>query len=64
MSYSEPRGFGFVTFTDINAIDRVLEVGDHYVEGKLVECKKAVPKEAPSAQTAADKKQRRITKAS
>lgn len=46
--FLEPRGFGFVTFDVTQAIDNVLVVPDHYIEGKLVECKKAVPKETPS----------------
>ena len=44
----KPRGFGFVTFHDIRAIDEVLAEGEHYIDGKLVECKKAVPKETAS----------------
>ena len=43
----EPRGFGFVTFHDMNAIDGVLAESEHYIDSKLVECKKAVPKETP-----------------
>ena len=45
--FIEPRGFGFVTFDNPQTLDRILEISDHYVDGKLVECKKAVPKENP-----------------
>ena len=41
----KPRGFGFVTFYDIDVIDLVLAETEHFIDGKLVECKKAVPKE-------------------
>mmetsp|Transcript_44754 Transcript_44754/g.59433 ORF Transcript_44754/g.59433 Transcript_44754/m.59433 type:complete len:182 (-) Transcript_44754:3382-3927(-) len=41
----KPRGFGFVTFDDVQAVEDVLIEADHYIDGKLVECKKAVPKD-------------------
>ena len=41
----KPRGFGFVTFKDQEAISRVFEDSQHVVDGKVVECKRAVPKE-------------------
>lgn len=44
----KPRGFGFVTFRDLSAVDNVLSEPEHYIDGKLVECKKAVPKEQSS----------------
>lgn len=34
-----------MTFTDSESIDRVLEIDDHIIDEKMVECKKAVPKE-------------------
>ena len=46
----EPRGFGFVTFVSAETIDYVLEEPEHYIDGKLVECKKAVPKDTSAAQ--------------
>lgn len=33
-----------MTFADADSIDRVLEIEDHIIDGKMVECKKAVPK--------------------
>lgn len=41
----EPRGFGFVTFEDISSVHAVLAVNEHYIDGKMVECKQAVPKD-------------------
>lgn len=35
----KPRGFGFVTYEDIESVMRVLAELDHYIDGKLVECK-------------------------
>ena len=42
----EPRGFGFVTFESIESVYGVLAVTEHYIDGKLVECKHAVPKDS------------------
>ena len=39
-----PRGFGFVTFKERDAIERVFSQKTHEVDGKIVECKIAVPK--------------------
>lgn len=40
---ARPRGFGFVTFTDISAVDKVLSLYDkHVIEGKWVEVKSAL----------------------
>jgi len=41
----KPRGFGFVTFEDISSVHAVLAVNEHYIDGKMVECKQAVPKD-------------------
>lgn len=38
------RGFGFITFYKAN-IDRLLEEQPHFIDGKKIECKKAIPKE-------------------
>ena len=42
---SKPRGFGFVTFEMPSTVDKVFDTSQHYILGKLVECKWAVPKE-------------------
>ncbi|XP_030514292.1 heterogeneous nuclear ribonucleoprotein 1-like [Rhodamnia argentea] len=40
-----PRGFGFITYNSEDAVDRVLYKTFHELKGKLVEVKRAVPKE-------------------
>ena len=42
---TEPRGFGFVTFEDVEAVEYCLDELEHQIDGKIVECKRAVPKE-------------------
>jgi RNA-binding protein Musashi len=37
-----PRGFGFVTFRTVDAVDALMEES-HVLDGKQVECKRAVP---------------------
>lgn len=40
-----PRGFGFITYDSEDAVDRVLYKTFHELKGKMVEVKRAVPKE-------------------
>ncbi|CAN6471901.1 unnamed protein product [Victoria cruziana] len=40
-----PRGFGFITYDSEDAVDRVLLKTFHELNGKMVEVKRAVPKE-------------------
>lgn len=41
-----PRGFGFISFTTEDSVDRVLQKTYHELKGKLVEVKRALPKDA------------------
>ncbi|XP_062204834.1 heterogeneous nuclear ribonucleoprotein 1-like [Phragmites australis] len=41
-----PRGFGFITFDSEDAVDRVLHKTFHDLGGKMVEVKRALPREA------------------
>ena len=41
----QSKGFGFVTFRDSRSLEQVLSTQPHYVEGNMVELKKAVPRE-------------------
>lgn len=43
-----PRGFGFITFDTEDAVDNVLQKVFHELNGKLVEVKRALPKDASS----------------
>lgn len=40
----KPRGFGFVTYKDIEVLNIVMDNKDkHHIQGKWVDCKRAVP---------------------
>ena len=41
-----PRGFGFISFDNEDAVDRVLHKTFHDLNGKQVEVKRALPKDA------------------
>ncbi|CAI9296400.1 unnamed protein product [Lactuca saligna] len=42
---SRPRGFGFITFDSEDSVEQVMQKSFHELCGKLVEVKKAVPKD-------------------
>ncbi|XP_024532447.1 heterogeneous nuclear ribonucleoprotein 1 isoform X2 [Selaginella moellendorffii] len=44
-----PRGFGFITFDSEEAVDSVLQKTFHELKDKMVEVKRAVPKDASAA---------------
>lgn len=44
-STQRPRGFGFITYDSEDAVDKVLQKNFHDLNGKMVEVKRAVPKE-------------------
>eukprot|EP00252_Welwitschia_mirabilis_P023124 TRINITY_DN6469_c0_g1_i1.p1 TRINITY_DN6469_c0_g1~~TRINITY_DN6469_c0_g1_i1.p1 ORF type:complete len:398 (+),score=96.80 TRINITY_DN6469_c0_g1_i1:323-1516(+) len=48
---NRPRGFGFITFDSEEAVDRVLTKNSYELHGKMVEVKRALPKEISPAGT-------------
>lgn len=39
------RGFAFIGFKNPEAVDKVLEIDEHYLHGKKIDCKRAMTKE-------------------
>ena len=40
----KPRGFGFITYSDIRSVSKVIDMrNNHYIDGKWVYCKSAIP---------------------
>ena len=39
------RGFAFIGFKNPDAVDKVLEIDEHYLHGKRIDCKRAMTKE-------------------
>lgn len=51
---NRPRGFGFISFDSEDAVDRVLHKTFHDVNGKQVEVKRALPKDANTGRDASE----------
>ena len=40
----KPRGFGFVTYYDLESVKQVMQMQEnHVIQGKWVDCKSAIP---------------------
>ena len=48
-SFQRSRGFGFITFSNPDAVDRVLSVPSHCLDGKKIDPKHATPKSKSKA---------------
>ncbi|EPS64463.1 hypothetical protein M569_10319, partial [Genlisea aurea] len=44
-----PRGFGFITFDSEDSVEEVMQTNFHELSGKLVEVKRAIPKDGTSS---------------
>ena len=53
------RGFGFVTFVKESAAARALQQTDHHIDGRRVEAKRAVPRDAMAAESSGSPSGRR-----
>ena len=49
MIQQRSRGFGFITFSSPEAVDRVLAVSSHSLDGKKIDPKHATPKSKSKA---------------
>ena len=47
--FQRSRGFGFITFSNPDAVDRVLSVPSHCLDGKKIDPKHATPKSKSKA---------------
>lgn len=49
LSFQRSRGFAFITFSDPDTVDKVLQVPIHTLDGKKIDPKHATPKNRPKA---------------
>ena len=59
----KPRGFGFVTFHQESSVEKVMEEKDkHQINGKWIDCKRAMPVNHKVLQQAKTEKHNNIKK--